>query len=193
MTFSSNSGDGTFPASRAAAVIWIALLASLSIGGSFAFACAAPLAAIAALAATQMDVRSGSALVAAAWLTNQIVGYWFLGYPQTVESYAWGAAIGIAALAAFAAGRLAAGSVPFWPATLVTSFLAAFVAYELSLVVAGIPLGSSEEAFSAPVIARIFAINAAAFAALTVLSVVAGYVLRSTRITGGALPTSNAR
>jgi hypothetical protein len=34
----------------------------------------------------------------ALWLADQIVGYAIHGYPRTPESFAWGAAIGAAAL-----------------------------------------------------------------------------------------------
>jgi hypothetical protein len=170
MAFDLPSDDQIFPNSRAANAIWIALIAALSIAGSLAFACAAPLAAIAALAATRMDARTGLALVVAAWLTNQIVGHGFLNYPQTFESYAWGAAIGIATIAAFATARAAGKLSRAWPLRLAVSFFVAFATYELALYVAGIPLGSSTDAFSASVVARIFEVNLVSFAGLIALS-----------------------
>lgn len=178
MNFTTRSDDQMFPTSRAMSAIWVALIALLSVGGSFAFACAAPLAAIAALAATRMDDRTGSALVVTAWLTNQIVGFAFLSYPHTFESYAWGAAIGVATIAAFAAARLAAAMNRSWPVRLAVSFLLAFAAYELSLYGAGIPLGSSDDAFSVATVARVFEVNAVSFAGLLVLSVIASRVAR---------------
>ncbi|WP_409561922.1 hypothetical protein [Hyphomicrobium sp. MC8b] len=176
MKFGSRFDDQTFSSSLALSAIWVALIAALSVGGSFAFACAAPLAAIAALAATRMDARTGLALVVTAWLTNQIVGYAFLSYPHTFESYAWGAAI--ATIAAFAAARLATGMTRAWPVLLTVSFLLAFAAYELALYVAGIPLGSSDDAFSVATVARVFEVNALSFAGLLILSVIASRFAR---------------
>jgi len=178
MKFGSRFDDQTFSSSLAMSAIWVALIAALSVGGSFAFACAAPLAAIAALAATRMDARTGLALVVTAWLTNQIVGYACLSYPHTFESYAWGAAIGVATVAAFAAARLATGMTRAWPVLLTVSFLLAFAAYELALYIAGIPLGSSDDAFSVATIARVFEVNAVSFAGLLILSVIASRFAR---------------
>jgi hypothetical protein len=85
--------------------LWIALITVGSIGFSFALACATPFAALATLAALNMPRRDLLALVGVAWLANHIIGYGFLAYPQTWDSFAWGGAIGIAALLA---------AVPWW-------------------------------------------------------------------------------
>ncbi|HML27393.1 MAG TPA: hypothetical protein PKE16_00870 [Hyphomicrobium sp.] len=178
MTFGFQSDDQIFPSSRAAAAIWIALIALLSVGGSFVFACATPLAAIAALAATRMDGRTGLTLVVTAWLTNQIVGYGFLAYPHTLDSYAWGAALGGAAIAAFAAARLASGMIRSWLVLPVLSFFMAFAAYEFALYLAGLPLGSSDDAFSEAVIVQVFEVNALSFMGLVTLSAIANALAR---------------
>lgn len=158
--------DNTSGPSKA---IWIALVAALSVAGSLAFACATPLAAIAALAGAKMDRYSGFALVCLAWLTNQIVGFTMLGYPQTANSFAWGAAIGAAAVAALLAVKGTAAFLPSGPLGLIASFATAFATYELALVLAGIPLGASTEAFSFEVIARILAVNVILFIGLLAL------------------------
>ncbi len=189
MVFDFQSDNQTYLNSQTANAIWIALIAALSIGGSFAFACATPLAAIAALAATRMDARTGLVLVVAAWLTNQIVGYGFLNYPQTFESYAWGAAIGIATIAAFATARVAGALSRAWPLRLAGSFVVAFATYELALYVAGIPLGSLVDAFSAATVARIFEVKLVSFVGLVVLSAIwnfAGRLPIFTRVSSSA-------
>ncbi|MBS0252591.1 MAG: hypothetical protein JSR78_16165 [Proteobacteria bacterium] len=183
MEFDFQSDSQASAASRVTAAIWIALIAILSVGGSFAFACAAPLAAIAALAAARMDGRTGLGLVVAAWLTNQIVGYGFLGYPHTFESYTWGAAIGVATIAAFAMARLTRAFAHSWPAVLGVSFLVAFASYELALFAAGIALGSSEYAFSAAVVARVFQVNAVSFVGLVAVSAIWSYFARLPMLT----------
>jgi hypothetical protein len=150
--------------------LWIVLLTMGSIGFSFALACATPFAALAALAALNMPRRDVFSLVALAWFVNQVVGYVFLAYPQTWDSFAWGGAIGIAALlsaiAAVAAGRI----TRFGRAGItVAVFLAAFVSYELALYAASFVLPTGAEAFSLPVVWRIFCVNVIALAGLFTL------------------------
>jgi hypothetical protein len=41
------------------------------------------------LAAFNMPRRDLFALIGLAWLANQIIGYGFLAYPQTWDSFAW--------------------------------------------------------------------------------------------------------
>jgi hypothetical protein len=43
-----------------------------------------------------MRKREAFALTGANWFANQIIGYGCLHYPRTWDSFAWGAAIGIA-------------------------------------------------------------------------------------------------
>lgn len=149
--------------------LWIALIAGLSVGGSYAYACAAPLAAVAALAATKMDRGTGLALVIVAWLANQAVGYGLLNYPQTANSFAWGGAIGLAAVAGFLAARTLTGARAPGLFVLGAALLVAFVFYETALYAAGFALGSSEAAFSLEIVGRILAINAVSFIGLLVL------------------------
>jgi hypothetical protein len=155
--------------SATASALWMALVAGLSVVGSLAFACAAPLAAIAALAATKMRAGDGVAMVVAAWLANQIVGYAVLGYPQTWDSFAWGAAIGIAAVIAFGAARVAVRPAMPELVSLAVALGAAFVAYEAVLFAATALLPSGDEAFSLAIVGQILAINAVAFAGLVLL------------------------
>lgn len=149
-------------------MIWVALIAGLSVGGSYIYACAAPLAAVAALAAGKMDRRSGLSLVGLAWLSNQTVGYGLLNYPVTVNSISWGVAIGIATAVAFfvatGASKSRQGLV-----SVGLAFATAFVAYELSLYVASFVLGASAAAFSAATVLLILKINAVALLLLLVL------------------------
>lgn len=154
-------------------MLWVALIAALSVGGSYVYACAAPFAAVGALAARKMDRATGLTLVLLAWVANQIVGFGLLDYPQTANSFAWGGAIGLGAVAAlFAArmvGNLGWGNV----AATAASFAAAFIAYEATLYLASFGLGGSD-AFSFDIVTRILIINAVAFAAILALYAVAG-------------------
>jgi hypothetical protein len=152
-------------------ILMIVLIAALSVAGSLAFACAAPLAAIAALAALSMGRTTGVALVVTAWLSNQIVGFGFLHYPQTFDTFAWGAAMGSSAVVAFLVAhalrtRLEDKHVAL---TLSVTFLVAFAIYQLALFVTGYPLEGSEATFSGDVVARVFQVDVVSFAGLLAL------------------------
>ena len=148
--------------------LWIALLAAASVALSFKLSCATPFAALATLAALHMKRADGLALVGLAWAANQFTGYAFLAYPHDGQSYAWGAAIGAAALAAFLvsgalAPRLASlGRAPMMAATL----FAAFAVYEIVLFAATAVLPATEIAFSWPIVGEIALLNALVFPGL---------------------------
>lgn len=169
MTLNAPTRDGDGLSRVASTTLWIALVAVLSIGGSYAYACIAPLAAIAALAATRMDRDAGLALVIVAWLANQIVGFGLLDYPHTASTYAWGAAIGLATLSGFAAARIAGRTKAPSLVTLGIALLASVVAYEAVLYATGLLLGASDDAFSAQVVGQVFLVNAGAFAGLQIV------------------------
>ncbi len=147
---------------------WMAFLAAASIGFSLGFACAAPFAAIAAAAALTLDRRRAMVLVGALWLANQGIGFGVLHYPWTVDSLAWGGGLGVIALisvlaAEFGAKHLAALNAKIAPAV---AFLSAFAAYEGILFIVSLMSQSGAADYTLAIAARIFAINAAAFAGL---------------------------
>jgi hypothetical protein len=140
--------------------LWLALLVSGGLGLSLFFACATPFAAIATLAALWLPRRDALIAVGLVWLANQAVGYGLLGYPWTLDSLAWGAAIGVSSyLGLFAAIALSADR----PVSLATSlpFVAAFVVYELGLYVTGVAMGAETGAFSFAVIRQVLLVNLA--------------------------------
>ncbi|MDH4746494.1 hypothetical protein OMP43_20920 [Sphingomonas sp. CBMAI 2297] len=116
-----------------ASTLWIMLLTLASMATSFALACTAPVAALAALAAVHMRRRDGIALALAAWGANQAVGFLFLHYPHDPKTLLWGLGLGTAAagsaIGAYAAlARLRLGSTPV---RLAIAYVAAFVAGKL--------------------------------------------------------------
>jgi hypothetical protein len=169
MTAMRETRDGNAIAPAAATALWITLIAALCVGGSTVFACAAPFAAIAALAAAKMERISGLALVVVAWIANQAVGFWLLDYPHTATTYAWGVAIGLGTVIGFAAGRsiVEAGKPPLL--SLVLAFVTAFVWYQTALYAASFALGGSDYAFSGEIVWYVFKVNVASFAALLLL------------------------
>lgn len=91
---------------------WIGLLGGSSIAFSLIFACAAPFAALVALAALNMNRRDALIVSGPAWTANQAVGCGLLGYPHTPNSYAWGLAIGIAVLLALLSAQSIGARLP---------------------------------------------------------------------------------
>lgn len=149
--------------------IWIILIAALSVVGSLIFACAAPLAAIAALAAISSTRSEGAAMVFVAWLANQVVGFTLHGYPTDASTIGWGFAIGAAALFAYGLARVARDYIGASLTALCASFAVSFVAYQLGLFVYGLAIGYQGESFTASIIGNMLAINAVAFVGFLLL------------------------
>lgn len=160
--------------------LWVSLIVLGSIGFSFIFACATPFAALASMAALGMPRRDVFAVVGLAWLANQGIGYGLLGYPQTWDSFAWGAVIGIAAgLGAWAAISVAERLSQHNRLLVIgLSFLAAFVGYQLTLRVAGFVVGGSGD-FSLAIVTYVLKVNLGGLAAVLLahrLAVATGFV-----------------
>ena len=154
---------------KAGTSLWIALIAALTVVGSYALACVAPLAAVAALAALTLRRTEGLILVVTAWIFNQIVGFLLLSYPHTPDTYAWGAAIGVASvLGYFAATAVVARTGSSLLAAVVT-FAVAFAGYQLGLYAFGIATSYAGDSFSLAIVGEVLAINAVAFAGFLAL------------------------
>lgn len=157
------------PDQTSVTALWIALVALLTVAGSFVFACVAPLAAIAALAASTMRRGEGLALVVAAWLANQLVGFALLSYPLDASTIGWGLAIGAATACGYlAASLVTAARLSTFVRTL-GAFVMAFAVYQAVLYVYGIAVGDSGETFTPAMIGNIFLINAVGFAGFLAL------------------------
>ena len=121
---------------RLGEMLWPALLAAAAVGGSLAFACIAPFAALAALAAETQRPRAALGTLALIWAANQAVGFAFLDYPRDASTLLWGLAILVAALLATGAASFAVahlGRMKRWQ-RLGLAFLAAFAVYQLALL-----------------------------------------------------------
>lgn len=146
--------------------LWVGVVSVASVLFSWALACATPFAAIATIAGTRMNIRGAMALTGVAWLANQLVGYLVLGYPTTWDSFAWGAAIGVASLVAVLCVTAIRRTFVADFASLGLGFVTAFLAYELVLLAATAILPSGDEAFSLSVVVDIFWTNVVALAGL---------------------------
>ena len=150
-------------------IAWIVVIAGSSLGFSLAFACATPFVALAAVAGSQLRARDACCAVLLAWLGNQSIGYLVLGYPRTWDSFAWGAVIGLAALAAAVLARTTAVVPARLGARFSLAFAVSFAAYEGLLFAASFVLPSEGNAFALPIILRIFEVNIVAYLGLLVL------------------------
>lgn len=153
-------------------VLWIAVMAAASVALSLGFTCAAPLAAFGAVSALTLTRRNAMLATLGAWLANQATGCTALGYPLTADSLAWGAVLGLAAIAAMLAARWSGRRVDglAHAAAPVAAFAAAFVAYEATLFVAAFTFPGGTENFTAAIIVRVFEINAISMLGLLLLN-----------------------
>jgi len=153
-----------------AAQLWcVVLLVAGCASSSLVFSCATPFAAFAVLAAAALPLRSALGAIAAVWLVNQAIGFGLLGYPRTLDTAAWGIALGGAAgvatvIAAATFRRFAAvGRFAIYPLVLIASF----AGYELLLLAVTPALGGAE-AFTTEIVGRIAFLNAVWLAGLVV-------------------------
>lgn len=158
--------------SRSQTAIGVAALAVAGVLFTLGFACAVPLAAFAAIAAMSFERREALAAIGAVWLANQAWGFAVMHYPMDGETFAWGGALGIIALLSCEAAGLATRRLPGFVGAC-ASFLAAFAAYEGSLIAIGLVTGQGGEDFAPATVARIFLINACAFGGLWALKALA--------------------
>lgn len=152
--------------------VWLALLVAASVAFSLGFSCAVPFAAFGAVAALTLERRDALMLVGAIWLANQLVGFGFLDYPRSVDTFVWGIVLGAVAILCTIAARSAADRFERRDMLIaaLAAFTAAFAVYEGSLFVVSTTLLGGLEDFAPAIVARILEINAAAFFGLLILN-----------------------
>lgn len=148
--------------------VWFIALVAASVGFSLGFACAVPLAAFAAVAALTMPRAAALLLILAIVLANQCIGFTVLHYPLALETLGWAGGFAlVGVLSVLAAGWVKDRSASAHPIRVsVMAFLVAFGVYEGVFFVITVASASGLEPYAAPVVLRIFAINATAFAGL---------------------------
>ena len=143
----------------------VALLAASSIALTLGFACALPLAAFAAISALLFQPRAAICAVLAVWLMNQLIGFTLLHYPTDASTIAWGFALGVIGLLSLGAPYLVLSRLEGAVGAIV-SFLASFIVYEGAIYIVCVASGTPLGAFTAPVVTRVFLINAVSFGVL---------------------------
>jgi hypothetical protein len=141
------------------------LLIAASLALTLGFACALPLAAFAAIAALSFGPLAGALALVAVWAANQACGFAVLHYPLDATTLAWGGALGLLGLAAYAAARATLARVGGLLGAGV-AFLAAFAVFQGMLFALDVGAGLDPSVFVTPILVRLFVINLAAFGAL---------------------------
>ena len=165
--------------------VWLGLLIAAIAALTTGYTCITPFAAFAVIAAITLPRRDAVILAVALWLTNQAVGFGVLNYPWTASTFAWGAAIGAAAVIAtltahWAVRRLAALHIV---ARMAAGFAGAFVLYELALYVVAVSMLGGTEVFGPAVVGQVLFANAVTLVGLVALHqlVVVGAAILSHR------------
>src|SRR5262249_5506021 len=164
--------------------LWLGLLIVVSAALTTVYTCITPFAAFAVIAATTLSCRNAVVLTLALWLVNQVVGFGVLHYPWTAETFAWGVAIGGAAVI----GTLAA----YWTlrrfgsdsslARRGVAFFAAFAVYELAIYAVAVAMLGRTGAFAPRIIGEVLLVNAVTLGGLVALNqLVAGIAVLSRR------------
>jgi len=148
--------------------LWLALLIAASAGLTTAYTCITPFAAFGVIAAMTLSRGHALAATVAVWLANQVVGFGALHYPWTAKTFAWGLALGGAAVLATLAARgmeSRSGSLP----SLVRAcgaFVAAFAVHQLTLYAVAVFVLGGTGAFAPRIVGQVLLINAVAFVGL---------------------------
>ena len=160
--------------------VWLGLLIAVSAALTTVYTCITPFAAFAVIAATTLSCRNAVVLTLALWLVNQAVGFSVLHYPWTASTFAWGIAIGGAAvlgtLAAYWTVRRFASSSSLTRSGV--TFVSAFAFYELGLYAVAVSLLGGTGAFAPRIIGEVLLVNAVTLVDLVALNqLVAGAVV----------------
>jgi hypothetical protein len=151
--------------------VWLGLLVAISAAITVVFTCVTPFAAFAVIAAVTVSRRDAVMLAAALWLTNQAVGFGLLHYPWTASTFAWGSALGVAAvagtLAALWAFRRLRSLRPL--ARNLAAFVVAFALYQLTLFAAAATWLGGTDMFAPGIVSQVLLINAVTLAGLFAL------------------------
>jgi hypothetical protein len=141
--------------------LWLGVLIAASAALTTVFTCITPFAAFAVITATGFSRRNALFVTTGVWLANQVVGFGVLHYPWDAKTFAWGAAIGAAALigtivAQWTVARL--GSVHSSVQAL-GAFIPAFAAYQVALYAVAFLILGGTGAFSRQIIGQVLLVN----------------------------------
>jgi len=166
---------------------WIGLLIAASAALTTVYTCITPFAAFAVIAATTLSRRHALSATVAVWLANQGVGFGVLHYPWTPKTFAWGIAIGGAAIVGTLAAQWTvarAGSLRS-PVQALGGFVSAFALYQLALYVVAVSILGGTGAFTPRIIGQVLLVNAVTlvglFGAHQLVTAAVGFIVRRRR------------
>lgn len=133
---------------------WPLALIVATIAGTLATACMTPFIALAVMTAATLPRSQAIVTLGAVWLINQTLGFTVAHYPLTAYAFSWGAAMGIATLAASLAAGLVVGPGRMSALRLAAAFAIGLGTYEgLLFAFAGVEGGLST--FTPAIVGRI--------------------------------------
>lgn len=153
------------------ALAWVVTLASVTILATLASACMTPYIALAVIAAVTMLRRHAAWTIGGVWLTAQTLGFTVLHYTPSANAFAWGVALGIAALAAMLAAGRVVGRDRTSLSRLISAFALSFALYE-ALLLGFAYIAGGLETFAPSVVLQIVSNDGVWLAALAMLHIV---------------------
>ena len=148
--------------------LWLGVLIVSTVALTALYTCITPFAAFAAITATLLSRRQALASMVVVWFANQVVGFSVLSYPWTAKTFAWGVAIGGAAVFSMLAAQWAVGRLQSFgsPIRTVAGFLSAFIVNQLTLYTVAASMLGGTEAFAPRIIGQVLLISALTFVGL---------------------------
>lgn len=165
--------------STAANAVWLVILTLAGLGGSLGISCITPFVALAVALAGTVRLAVALRAMLAIWLLNQLIGFTFLNFPRTPNTFLWGLAIGAAALLSTVAAASLLKRTATFPTITGLSFalLFGYAVYESTLFVAALFLGGVET-FAPAIIAQIGFVNVVWFVGLAALNALVAVLLK---------------
>jgi hypothetical protein len=166
--------------------LWLGLLIAASTALTTVYTCITPFAAFAVIAATTLSRGQALVVTVAVWLANQAVGFGMLHYPWTAKTFAWGIAIGAAAVIGTSAAQWTAARLGSFrsPVRVLAGFVSAFALYQLALYAVAASMLGGTGAFAPRIIGQVLVVNTVTFVGLLGLRQLveaAGYLARRRR------------
>jgi hypothetical protein len=148
--------------------LWLGLLIAASAALTTVYTCITPFAAFAVIAATTLSRGHALVVTVAVWLANQAVGFGVLHYPWTGKTFAWGIAIGGAAVVGTLAAQGTVARLGSFrsPVRALAGFVSAFALYQLALYAVAASILGGTGAFAPRIIGQVLLVNTVTFVGL---------------------------
>lgn len=135
---------------------WAYVIVLITVIGTLAFDCTAPLPAAAAIAGLTLKRDEAIVTSISLWLATQLLGFAIMGYPLEPQAFGWGAVIGLATVSAAITTSLHRKTY---------MALVAFVVYELVILGFALVFGGTET-FAPYIVGGLFLVNLIGFGVL---------------------------